>query len=80
VFRSRTRYVKAIDAESRIHELKVETGRRRGADIELLGRIAPDTRLALAGGAFLTDGDLVSVKGAAPAPATADATTPAVGK
>ncbi|HUR42138.1 MAG TPA: efflux RND transporter periplasmic adaptor subunit, partial [Verrucomicrobiae bacterium] len=61
VFRSGSRYVMQVGDDSRIHEAKVETGRRRGADVEVLTGIAPGARLALAGGAFLNDGDLVAI-------------------
>ena len=62
VFRSGNRYVMQVGPDNRIHEIKVETGRRRGNDVEILGGIEAGTRVALAGGAFLNDGDLVTVK------------------
>lgn len=62
VFRSGNRYVMQVDAGNRVREVKVETGRRRGNDVEILAGIDAGARLALAGGAFLNDGDLVTIK------------------
>lgn len=67
VFRNGNRYVMQIVEGSRVRELKVQTGRRRGNDVEILDGVEEGARLALAGGAFLNDGDLVAVAGA-PAP------------
>jgi RND family efflux transporter MFP subunit len=62
VFRGGNRYVMQVGADHRVTERKVETGRRRGNDVELLAGVDAGARLALAGGAFLNDGDLVTVK------------------
>jgi len=40
---------------------KVQTGRTRGEQIELLGGLNADAQLVLSGGAFLNDGDTVKV-------------------
>ena len=61
VFRSGNRYVMQVGADNRVREVKIETGRRRGNEVELLGGLDPGARLALAGGAFLNDGDLVTI-------------------
>lgn len=61
VFRNGNRYVMQVGEGSRIREVKVQTGRRRGADVEVLEGIDEATRVALSGGAFLNDGDLVSI-------------------
>ena len=61
VFRNGNRYVMQIGEDSRVRELKITVGRRRGADVEVLEGLDPGARLALAGGAFLNDGDLVQV-------------------
>lgn len=61
VFRHGSRYVMQVGADQRIREVKVQTGRRRGADVEILEGVDEGARVALAGGAFLNDGDLVSV-------------------
>lgn len=54
-------YVFAIDAQSRVRQLKVETGRRSGDRVEVTAGLPGDARVALAGGGFLADGDLVRV-------------------
>lgn len=61
VFRNGNRYVMQLDTANRIHEVKVQTGRRRDKDVEIVDGIDASARLALAGGAFLNDGDLVTV-------------------
>jgi RND family efflux transporter MFP subunit len=61
VFRNGNRYVMQVDDKQRIHEVKVQTGRRRGSDVEIISGITANAQLALAGGAFLNDGDLVTV-------------------
>jgi len=61
VFRNGNRYVMQVGADNRVRELKVQVGRRRGTDVEVLEGLAAGARLALAGGAFLNDGDLVQV-------------------
>ena len=63
VFRNGSRYVMRVDDARRVHEVKVETGRRRGNDVEILSGVDEGARLALAGGAFLNDGDLVAIAG-----------------
>jgi HlyD family secretion protein len=64
VFRNGHRYVMQLDEANRVREVKVQTGRRRGTDVEILAGVEEGARLALAGGAFLNDGDLVTVAGA----------------
>lgn len=61
VFRNGNRYVMQVGADHRVRELKVQVGRRRGTDVEVLEGLDAGARLALAGGAFLNDGDLVQV-------------------
>jgi HlyD family secretion protein len=51
-----------VGADNRVSEVKIETGRRRGNDVEIIKGVDAGARLALAGGAFLNDGDLVTVK------------------
>ena len=61
VFRNGNQYVMQVDAQSRVHEVKVQTGRRRDDRVEIVEGVEPALRLALSGGAFLNDGDLVAV-------------------
>lgn len=53
----------AADAQGlrKVIQRKVQTGRTRGEQIELLGGLRADTALVLSGGAFLNDGDTVKV-------------------
>jgi multidrug efflux pump subunit AcrA (membrane-fusion protein) len=61
VFRNGNRYVMQIDDGHRVHEIKVQTGRRHGNDVEVVAGVDAGVRVALSGGAFLNDGDLVNV-------------------
>jgi len=45
----------------KVVQRKVQTGRTRGEQIEVLGGLRADTALVLSGGAFLNDGDTVKV-------------------
>lgn len=54
-------YLMRIDADNRVHPLKVGTGRRRGAAIEISSDLSGVDRIVKSGGAFLSDGDLVAV-------------------
>lgn len=69
VLRDGNRYLMKVDAQSRVHEVKVNTGRRAGNAIEILDGVAPSDRFVSSGGAFVADGDLVQVVSAGkPAP------------
>lgn len=67
VLRDGNSYLMRVDAERRVHQIKVRTGRRRGGAIEILEGIAPDDRFVRSGGAFLADGDQVDITAAKPA-------------
>lgn len=53
----------AADAQGlrKVVQRKVQTGRTRGEQIELLGNLNANAQLVLSGGAFLNDGDTVQV-------------------
>lgn len=79
--------ITVIEADNRAKRLSVRTGGRANGYVELIDGPPPGTRVALGGGAFLLNGDLVDPKlsdaakvGAkkpmAPAPATPSSTTP----
>jgi multidrug efflux pump subunit AcrA (membrane-fusion protein) len=61
VLRNNNRYVMMVDKDNRVHETKVEVGRRHKTDVEIVAGVDAQARLALSGGAFLNDGDLVRV-------------------
>lgn len=57
-------YVFVVDAQSRVREVKVTTGRRLGELVEITGGLAEGARVVASGGGFLADGDAVKVVGA----------------
>ncbi|MBK0391255.1 efflux RND transporter periplasmic adaptor subunit [Ramlibacter algicola] len=71
VLREGFSYLMRVDAQQRIQQLKVRTGRIVGPRIEVLEGLPDDARVVASGGAFLNDGDLVRVVNAPAAPASA---------
>jgi HlyD family secretion protein len=71
VLREGFSYLMRVDAQQRIQQLKVRTGRIVGPRIEVLEGLPDDARVVASGGAFLNDGDLVRVVDAPAAPASA---------
>lgn len=67
-------YVFRLNADSRVTQVKVSTGRRLGERVEVLDALAPTARIVVSGAGFLNDGDLVKNVAAVPA---ASAATPA---
>ncbi len=66
--------LEASDQGERVRMLRVRTGQRNGADVEITEGLAPGARIVQQGGAFLNDGDVVRVAAASeqkqpPAPA-----------
>uniref|UniRef100_UPI00333EF28D efflux RND transporter periplasmic adaptor subunit n=1 Tax=Methylibium sp. TaxID=2067992 RepID=UPI00333EF28D len=61
VYRSGAQYVMTVTPEQRIKEVKIQTGTRRNDAVEILSGLEPGAQVALAGGAFLNEGDLVAV-------------------
>ena len=54
-------YVYRVNADSRVSQAKVQTGRMVGEQLEILGGLAGDARVVASGAGFLNDGDLVRV-------------------
>jgi RND family efflux transporter MFP subunit len=52
-------YVFRLNADQRVSQLKVSTGRRVGERVEVLSGLAPDALIVVNGAGFLQDGDLV---------------------
>ena len=52
-------YVFAVNADQRVAQLKVTTGRRVGDRIEIIGGLQADETIVAGGAGFLNDGDLV---------------------
>lgn len=62
-------YVFRLNADSRVSQVKVGTGRRLGDRIEIVSGLAADVPVVVTGAGFLNDGDLVRNVTPAPAPA-----------
>jgi RND family efflux transporter MFP subunit len=61
-------YVFRLNADGRVSQIKVQSGRRLGERIEVISGLAPDALVVVGGAGFLNDGDLVrNVPAAAPA-------------
>jgi RND family efflux transporter MFP subunit len=68
----RTYVLELLSAEANTAKVAmrpVETGRREGAEVEIVSGIALNTRISVRGSGFLNDGDAVRVAAAAPTPA-----------
>lgn len=70
VMRDGFSFVYRIGADSRVSQIKVQTGRLAGERLELLSGLQPDERVVASGGSFLSDGDLVRIVPAASPSAT----------
>ena len=58
-------YVARVGADNRVAQVKVQTGRIVGDQIEIQSGVKPEDKLVASGGSFLSDGDLVKVVDAA---------------
>ena len=57
-------YVMQVGADARVKQIKIQTGERAGANVEVIGLDdAINSDFVASGGAFLADGDLVTVLG-----------------
>jgi len=65
VLRDGFAYVFAVDAEGKVRQRKVATGRRAGERVEITGGLDAGARVVASGGGFLADGDTVRVVPAA---------------
>jgi HlyD family secretion protein len=61
VMRDGFAYVYAAGSDNRVAQLKVQTGRMVGDQMEILSKLAVDARIVAVGAGFLNDGDLVRV-------------------
>jgi HlyD family secretion protein len=64
-------YVYRVGSDNRVAQVKVQTGRLSGDQIEIVSSLSADARLVASGAGFLNEGDLVRVieDGKAVAPA-----------
>jgi len=58
-------YVMRVGADNKVSQLKVQTGRTLGDQVEILAGLKLEDRLVANGGSFLSEGDLVRVVDAA---------------
>lgn len=61
VMREGFSYVYRIQADNRVSQVKVSTGRRVGDRVEITDGLEPEARVVASGAAFLADGDLVRI-------------------
>lgn len=61
VMRDGFNYVFRINADKRVSQVKIQTGRRLGDQVEVLDGLKPDAAIVASGAGFLNDGDLVRV-------------------
>ena len=54
-------YVMRVGPDNRVTQVKVQTGRRVGEQIEVVSGVKPEDRLVATGAGFLTEGDVVRV-------------------
>jgi RND family efflux transporter MFP subunit len=71
VLREGFSYAFALGPDNRVALVRVQTGRRAGDLVEILGGLATDARVVATGAGFLNDGDLVRLTEAQPASAAA---------
>ena len=54
-------YVMRVGADNKVSQLKVQTGRTVGDQVEILSGLKPEDRLVASGASFLSEGDVVRV-------------------
>jgi RND family efflux transporter MFP subunit len=64
-------YVYRVNPDSRVSQVKVQTGRLMGNQLEIVSGLAGDARIVAAGAGFLNDGDLVRLVEPSPPAAAA---------
>ena len=70
-------YVSRVGADNRVSQLKVQTGRVVGDQVEIQSGVKAEDKLVASGGGFLSDGDLVKVVDAVKPGVSMQNTTPA---
>ena len=69
-------YAYRVEPDGRVSQLKVQTGRLAGDQVEIVSGLTPDARIVATGAGFLNDGDLVRVADAASPQAAASRPKP----
>lgn len=62
VLRDGFSYVFRLNADNRVSQVKIRSGRRLGDQVEVLSGISPEALIVVNGAGFLNDGDLVKSK------------------
>jgi hypothetical protein len=65
VVRDGREYAFAVAVDNRVTQVPLQTGRRRGAEVEVLAGLIAEQAVVTSGAGFLHDGDLVRVAAAA---------------
>ena len=79
VLRDGFTYAMRVEANNKVSQVKLQTGRRAGDAVEILQGAKPGEKFVSSGAAFLADGDTVKiVQAATPAATTSAATTSGV--
>jgi RND family efflux transporter MFP subunit len=78
VLREGFNYVYVLTPERRVQQVKVQTGRRIGDQVEIRDGLRPDAQIVASGAGFLNDGDLVRVEDAPVSQPAAASQQPAV--
>jgi HlyD family secretion protein len=73
-------YVARVGADNRVAQVKVQTGRIVGDQIEILSGVKPEDKLVASGGSFLAEGDLVKVVDASAPDGSKQKAAPALAK
>ncbi len=61
ILRDGNRYAFEVDADNRVLQRLVKTGRQADGKVEIINGITPAARIVASGGAFLNDGDTVQI-------------------
>jgi RND family efflux transporter MFP subunit len=80
VLRDGFTYAMRVEANNKVSQIKLQTGRRVGDLVEIVQGASPNERYVATGAAFLTDGDTVKVVAAAAVSAVSAVASPATAK
>jgi multidrug efflux pump subunit AcrA (membrane-fusion protein) len=64
IVRDGREYAFTLAAGNRVTQTPIKTGRRHGAEVEVLGGLSETQAIVVSGGGFLDDGDLVKTDAA----------------
>ena len=76
VLRDGFTYAMRLEADNKVSQIKLQTGRRPGDTVEIIQGAKPSEQFVASGAAFLADGDTVKVVPAQPSSSAAGAASP----